>query len=1305
MRSVLISDLYRDVLGPRGGSHETIREDPLNEYITGVLSPQDYVAERDPDADAEVPSITPEGVEPLPEDDFYDDAPLMSQFAFLDPKSRPKSMGISFCIAGDGRAPPKIKLCVTWARYFKEGEVWRRSPRAFISDAISLDGSTRERYWIDEEGRVCSRDSAEISVHVISREISLGLLHVSVYLVNELRQSDDAPRTSFHIFQPQIRVRCVRGSLRPVRRFTSTDREEMELELIYRRRTILARGHMCSAVWKEIDPENIPPGIEAPRSLPFHWVDGEILDDGIREEFLSPDIRSEFVPLISLESPFYDWDRRWGPEPEFRAETLAELWRPEDLRMALTPLLDGYGRWIERLEGEAQSLLPNEREIANRIIARCRTVHERMRSGLELLVRDADVRLAFCFANKAMDLQYRWRHRRGLVWRPFQLAFMLLVIESVANEDSPHRNVCDILFVPTGAGKTEAYLGVAAFALALRRRFALTGRRRNVTGAGTGVIMRYTLRLLTIQQFRRALRMIMACEYLRVYGLGTGAPVGWRPKNCEIRDDFLWGTSRFSIGLWVGGGVTPNRLRRVSTSTGVHNGALEILQGNRGEGEPAQVLECPVCGSILSIPDTGLPSGDRVYEIHLIAKNIRGSSLPRIERALTGVLNSLNTPAAQAVSPRLVGVRDHGNGFITISLELRPSQDLKPEHVDAVWREIERNVQPRGVQLELCCARPSRPGYFILKVQTVRGALRPYNFAIYCPNPDCELNSGKTLWAEGRPSGLYQDEYVQNKGRRVTEPDGLVFVEVPEFSRTGSSRTVAYRIPIPALTVDEQIYTDPPSFLIGTVDKVARISFESRYAAIFGNVDSYSPGVGYYRNGAPPPSSSGLRGRSPIRVNPFDPPELIIQDELHLIEGPLGSMVGIYETAVDFLSSRDGKPVKYIASSATVREAPTQVRAVFVREVLQFPPPGLDVDDRFFMRYRLSHPLDESRPGRTYMGICAPGMGPLTPAVRIWARLLQTSLELAERYGRQADYFWTLVGYFNAIRELAGARSLYRQDIPERLRNVAGGSARDLSEDRIVELSSRVRSTELPVLLSRIESPFSGDLQNPGAIDALFTTSMFGTGVDVPRLSLMVVHGQPKTTSSYIQSTGRVGRRRAGLVVTFYRSTRPRDVSHYEMFCGYHLNLERFVEPVTAAPFSPGTLERCAGPVAVGILRNMLGTTVGWHRDESAPETAKHRHAQEVVRVPEIFEERSQLQPGFRKPDPGSVEYLLNVALDDWRQVAHQVGGRLKYAEYLVPRNPAVLGDPQHKHRGLPVVYENAPQSLRDIEETTGFDV
>ena len=588
-------------------------------------------------------------------------------------------------------------------------------------------------------------------------------------------------------------------------------------------------------------------------------------------------------------------------------------------------------------------------------------------------------------------------------------------------------------------------------------------------------------------------------------------------------------------------------------------------------------------------------------------------------------------------------------------------------------------------------------------------AVIPYDFDIYCPNPECSLNTD-ALWCEGHPHPVNNLREIRSGKRSIELPKGVFPRCVPEFAALNGESFLAYRIPIPALTVDEQVYTRPPSFLVGTVDKIARLAFEPRSGVLFGNVDVYHPYMGYFRDGLEPPTLSSVRGGGQaINVEPFEPPDLIIQDELHLIEGPLGSMVGLYEAAVDLLSMSNSTPVKYVASSATIRGAEAQVQSVFTRNVQIFPPHGLRAEDRFFIKQRVSpHPLDERNPGRAYIGLCAPGRGPLTPVVRIWSVLLQTVYDLARGGERDADYFWTLVGYFNAIRELAGALSLYRQDIPERLIKLAGDNARKLPEDNAVELSSRTPSTELPVRLEELERSFTSDVKNPGTADALFTTSMFGTGVDIPRLSLMVVHGQPKTTSSYIQSTGRVGRRRAGLVVTFYRATRPRDMSHYELFCGYHMNLERFVEPVTSSPFSEGTLDRCCGSVCVAILRNMKCTQGRWHTDDSAMEILQGIRNDEVRRMVEFLVRRAETQPQFRRPDTEEFLWFAHTLLERWRSRAQAISrenGRLKYAEYGGVHNHVVLGDPPHQHRrNIIVVFENAPQSLRDIEETTSFE-
>jgi len=349
------------------------------------------------------------------------------------------------------------------------------------------------------------------------------------------------------------------------------------------------------------------------------------------------------------------------------------------------------------------------------------------------------------------------------------------------------------------------------------------------------------------------------------------------------------------------------------------------------------------------------------------------------------------------------------------------------------------------------------------------------------------------------------------------------------------------------------------------------------------------------------------------------------------------------------------------------------------------------------------------------VAVCAPGKGAQTPIVRIWSSLLQSACERWQvNPSTEADQFYTLVGYFNALRELAGALSLYRQDIPERMAFRAGSDARQL--EAALELSSRVSSLNLPALLERLT------ISAPDAQDAVLATSMFGTGVDVDRLGLMVVHGQPKTTASYIQATGRVGRQGGGLVVTFFRASRPRDLDHYEFFTGYHRALYRYVEPVTVAPFSPRARERGLGPLSVILLRQariLNGQPVApeWRIQQrlsgmyfaQAVKMANSRYDDEVKQIPDLLETRANQQPDGRRP-PGGVTALETISeLDRWKALASLYNldtNRFVYYEPAMrsePERHVVLGDAQHRAQGLSEAYENAPQSLRDVEETTGF--
>jgi hypothetical protein len=1210
LRELFIVALIREVLGPRGGIRETLHASPLDEYVTGVLAPSaDSI--QPSDIDAESGTLEGEGgataEDEAPEPDI---APPPLLAPVLNPQKRAHSIGLSFVVeVEDGN--PAFDLCITWARYLDQNGVWSRQPRSALLENLRYDSVL----WLDSQGNESTHAQAELSIHLLVRPKGNGRFLVRTYLVNRIQTpAGGHPAAEHHIFQPQIRLCAKKGTrIIPGLEDQAVTEEERELQFLYREKPVLARGHLCSAVWKRIDPERSCTSAvsadfsECAGEPPFRWLDGELFQSDVRTRFSPPDARTEFVPIYSVEAPELNWFEQWGVPPETDAERLSEMWNSGQLQNSLQPLVDGYRRWIDSLRLLSQGYGERDREVAARLVAVCEQVARRMQRGIDRVSTDQDAKLAFCFAMKAMSLQATWPARedpRPLVWYPFQLAFILMSLESAIDPTSQDREICDLLWVPTGAGKTEAYLALAAYVLAFRRRRAIARSGVDRTGAGVGVISRYTLRLLSIQQFRRALKMVTACEYLRVYGFGQTTCIGWRPASCTITNNFLWGSSRFSIGLWVGGGVTPNRLLDTWAGQNIP-GAISILEGQQNQGEPAQVLRCPACDGILSVPqreDRGLPRGEH-YSLHLV---VRG---PVSTAALENIPHTDSLTVDAATYSPLAQL-----GFGTLTLRFSSPNDIAAEDVERLWRRIS-GLLP-GVML--ACARASRPGYFIRWYAGQHNQTMKFDFEVYCPNPECLLHRP---WCEATPLG-----WISHSRPHAVSPaggvhgiptltDGTRLANVNE-PFMANSPYISDRIPVPALTVDEQVYHRCPSMVIATVDKFARPPFEPRASALFGNVANYHCIWGYYREEALPKNVQNTNGHpGPVgtrqvrhyqAIAPLDPPDLILQDELHLIEGPLGSLVGLYETAVDGLC-RDarGHRVKYIASTATAKHAREQVQSVFSREVLTFPPPGLTYDDQFFLRFPDCHPFHDQRPGRLYVGICAPGRGPLTPIVRIWSRMLDVAMQY--RHLPRIDPYWTLTGYFNAIRELAGAKALYRQDIPERLRRISSGTHRPLSEDLCQELSGRIHATELPMILDLLNQPMGQD--------ALFTTSMFGTGVDVPRIGLMIVHGQPKTTSSYIQATGRVGRRQGALVSVFLRASRPRDLNHYEFFCGYHQQLQRFVEPVTVMPFAPGSLSRGLGPVGVFLLRNKRGSRVPWHSDDSAVQMARVRTTDPDVTV------------------------------------------------------------------------------------------
>ena len=414
---------------------------------------------------------------------------------------------------------------------------------------------------------------------------------------------------------------------------------------------------------------------------------------------------------------------------------------------------------------------------------------------------------------------------------------------------------------------------------------------------------------------------------------------------------------------------------------------------------------------------------------------------------------------------------------------------------------------------------------------------------------------------------------------------------------------------LPVMVVDEDIYRRPPSLLIATVDKFAQMPWKGETQHLFGQVNGLCLRHGFLSPEIEEDDTGNHPARGPLpRIQrqahgPLRPPDLIIQDELHLISGPLGSMVALYETAVDELCTWTvgGKQVrpKVIASTATIRRASDQVQKLFLRKLDVFPPQGTSITDSFFA---LQRPAGPEYPGRRYVGICAFGRRYPVTMIRVYVALMAAAQKLFEKYDNLADPWMTLTGYFNSIRELAGTRRLVEDDIRTRLRDAdqRGLAKRLIRYGAVEELTSRKSGADIPKILERLEIIFdnaqeaqreadrkAGRQPTTRPYDAILATNMISVGVDIDRLGLMVMAGQPKTTSEYIQATSRVGRSRLGpgLVITVFNWARPRDLSHYETFEHYHETFYKHVEALSVTPFSPRALDRGLAGVLVALMR------------------------------------------------------------------------------------------------------------------------
>lgn len=1095
------------------------RSDPLRRYGVGVLysggTPGGSPAEQ-----GEEPAIIPGLAEnednpdqPPPEikGRIRQDEADSDDFDLSDANRRkPSAMAISFKV----RVPTdgSLKLRVTGAYYDPLGVIAPNSPplvwwvrRPFVLDAVlSSTVLRRDRKRtvvattpVVHAPKLPPRIVPSVSVfsRPVPRESDPDLRLVTVAVVDDVVGT--GPGSAF--FQVDFMATAV-GGLRiepyPDVQQSECDDEERSIELLYQHQRTFAIGHGCAAKWGAASSsEDDIPSVPSVAADPLPSYEVTSLTPDVYEEHNDGSRTSVSVSMKELADA--------SAEGDAQVEKVLSL----------------YGAWIDARAASISDLPTRYQDAAKRHIQLCRDALERMEEGWDLVQHVPLAARAFRLANFAM-LYQQVRSRleiRDVVkdnhgvyrpvgahpaadpgerdgrWRAFQIAFILASLPELVNPEHPQRILVDLIFFPTGGGKTEAYLGASAISL-------LSRRLRNPEDAGTDTLMRYTLRLLTAQQFLRASSLICVMEDLR-----------------SQHEEEL-GTAPFGIGVWLGNDSTPNTWNSAKRS-------LTQLRRDYYASNQFLLLKCPWCGT-----------------------------------------------------------------------RMGPSRRAKGQDT---------------------------PGY---------------------------------VWAGGK----------------------FIFRCVDDLCRFNQ------RTGLPVHVVDEDIYESRPSIVIGTVDKFATMAWQPAARSLFGLGDN---------------------GR---RL--YSPPGLVIQDELHLISGPLGSMVGLYEPVIDDLTTdRRGEtpiPAKIIASTATVRRYEDQIKGLFGRtEVALFPPHGLEEGHSFFAEpARLE---DGSRaPGRRYLGVMSSSLGSTqTVQVRIATATLQAGPQIPDPADR--DGYWTNLNFLNSLRELGNTLSLLDSDIPDYL---VGLQRRDGIAPRYprntMELTSRRRSDEIPKAIEELEfrlpHPDCADgakcvssgacPKNSKCVDVCLASNIIEVGVDIDRLGLMTIVGQPKTTAQYIQVSGRVGRnpRTPGLVITIYGAAKPRDRSHYERFRTYHQQLYAQVEPTSVTPFAEPVLKRALHAAAISRMRQL------------APDLEPSPFPQaEFDEALALLRERAHLVDPEEMP---VFEYWAGERSRQWARGERTAWAATTYfkgdPKQGLMRPAGELADPENKH-----ITWDTPMSMRSVDAECRLDV
>lgn len=762
--------------------------------------------------------------------------------------------------------------------------------------------------------------------------------------------------------------------------------EDKKFELLYLKERNYAFGHDCSTDWKEENSKvrkiktTFLPEYEIKTMTPDIEINGEILE--IHHAKLAG--AKNFVEIHNILNPLLNGYKNWYDKlyeqvvPDYYKEVKRE--NLEDIHIAITRIEKGLNLLkreeilkIFQLTNLAMLMQMNNGKVVRRFLHNKETKKLSVENGPAFFdnLDFNDFSKLRESINNEFDNGENPSIFRNSKWRGFQIAFLLQSLESIVDKQSEERDIVDLIWFPTGGGKTEAYLGVSAFSMFYRRYL-------DPEDTGVDVIMRYTLRLLTADQFQRSSRLICSMDYIRSHFTS------------------LLGTNEISIGLWVGTSTTPNTI----------SSAGKTLQSSEKEGRNKFVIEsCPWCGAEMSIVKV-----------------------------------------------------NNGKHYL---------------------------------------------GYHYNKKK----------FKTYCPNKNCH-----------------------------------------------------FKHHLPIYFIDEQIYDNPPTFLIGTIDKFVQLTWKPEARSLFGiNVN-------------------GDRESSP--------PNLIIQDELHLISGPLGSLAGMYEVVIEELCSdkrenKTSKP-KILSATATIKASEKQIKSVFgKKESKLFPPSGLDINDNFFSTVLYDKDTGSPAPGRKYVGVYTTTQGKLQTQVQTISSLITQTNELSEE---DKDPFFTLLSFYNSINDIGKARILLEQDIKNNIstyyknRNITKG--RKIRDGYVKELTSRLDSGDVSKFISDLKTRYTPKANK--AIDVCLASNIIEVGVDIDRLSLMMINGQPKSTSQYIQVSGRIGRKtneRPGLVVTIYNPQNSSDKSHFEHFNEYHQKLYSQVEVSSVTPFSQFSINRGLPAALIAFIR------------------------------------------------------------------------------------------------------------------------